>query len=642
MLTLMTKAGERYRIGDTEEMSLEVFLKKAKKDKSLYEGPADRLLRAIGEPEIVDTSKDERLRRIYRNKKIKVYKSFEDFYGMEDAVDNIVNFLKSSSQGLEERKQILYLLGPPGGGKSSLSERVKELMETQPVYVLKHKSQISPVFESPLGLFKPEDHKELGIPVQYLKYVPSPWALKRLREDDGDISKFSVMKIFPSRLYQRCISKTEAGDEQNQDISSLVGKLDIRKVADFSPADPDSYSFSGGLCLGNRGLMEFVEMFKAPFKTLHPLLTATQDRNYNGTEPIGSIPFEGIVLAHSNESEWKSFKNNPKNEALLDRIYLVPVPYVTRVSAEEKIYQKLLKESSLDTAPCAPKTTQILAEFMVLSRLKADEEHVTKTDDLFLKMKAYDGQNLKDKYARAKSVKEYKDLAGPDEGLDGLSTRLAFKLLSRTFNRDPYTIEADPPSLFLVIADEIRTSGYEDAKRSVYNSFYKILEDEYYDFIEKEIQHGLMESDNYAQNLFDRYVAYADHWINEEDYPDPDTGRMSPPEKLEKFLEEIEKAGGIANPKDFRHEVVNHCLRYKANHKGKSLKWNSYNKMERVIREKVFHDLKDLTPHISFDPKEKKSQTEEHHEFVKRMEKKGYTKSMLKRVVNWYQERAKK
>lgn len=230
---------------------------------------------------------------------------------MEEPIEQIVGFLKHAAQGLEETKQVLYLLGPVGGGKSSIAEKLKDLMEKIPFYAIKG----SPVFESPLSLFNPIEDAELlrerfGIPSRYLRYLMSPWAVKRLHEFNGDISKFRVVKVRPSRLKQIAVAKTEPGDENNQDISSLVGKVDIRKLEEHSQDDPDAYSYSGGLCRANRGLLEFVEMFKAPIKVLHPLLTATQEGNYNATEGLSSIPFEGIILAHSNESEWQTFRNN--------------------------------------------------------------------------------------------------------------------------------------------------------------------------------------------------------------------------------------------------------------------------------------------------------------------------------------------
>ena len=152
-----------------------------------------------------------------------------------------------------------------------------------------------------------------------------------------------VARIQPSRLRQIAIAKTEPGDENNQDISSLVGKVDIRKLETFAQNDPDAYSYSGGLNRANQGVLEFVEMFKAPIKMLHPLLTATQEGNFKGTEGISAIPFQGVILAHSNESEWQAFKNNKNNEAFIDRIYVIKVPYCLRVTEEQRIYEKLVR-----------------------------------------------------------------------------------------------------------------------------------------------------------------------------------------------------------------------------------------------------------------------------------------------------------
>ena len=249
---------------------------------------------------------------------------------------------------------------------------------------------------------------------------------------------FGWLKLYPSRLNQVAIAKTEPGDENNQDISSLVGKVDIRQLEEYSQDDPDAYSFSGALCRANQGIMEFVEMFKAPIKVLHPLLTATQEGNYNSTEGLGAIPYEGILLAHSNESEWQSFRNNKTNEAFIDRVNIVKVPYCVRVSEEIHIYEKLLEHSSLRDAPCAPDTLKMLAQFTTLSRIKDPDN-----SSIYSKMKVYDGENLKDTDPNAKPLQEYKDMAGVDEGMNGLSTRFAFKILSKVFNFDPSEVAAN-------------------------------------------------------------------------------------------------------------------------------------------------------------------------------------------------------
>jgi predicted Ser/Thr protein kinase len=197
-------------------------------------------------------------------------------------------------------------------------------------------------------------------------------------------------KIQPSRLRQIAVAKTEPSDENNQDISSLVGKVDIRKLETFAQNDPDAYTYSGGLNRANQGILEFVEMFKAPIKMLHPLLTSTQESNYIGTENIGAIPFTGVVLAHSNEAEWQGFKANKNNEAFIDRICVIKVPYCLRVTEEQKIYEKLISGSELATAPCAPATLETLARFSVMSRLRKHENST-----VFAKMRVNDGESMR-------------------------------------------------------------------------------------------------------------------------------------------------------------------------------------------------------------------------------------------------------
>jgi serine protein kinase len=345
--------------GREGEMSLLEYLEGCASDPLMYANAAERILAAIGEPEMIDTAKDARLGRIFLNRTIRVYPAMAGFYGMEETIEQIVSFFRHAAQGLEERKQILYLLGPVGGGKSSLAERLKSLVEKCPIYVLKAGKEISPTFESPLGLFNPDEigdelEERFGIPKRRLTGLMSPWAVKRLDEFGGDINRFKVVKLHPSKLRQIGVTKTEPGDENNQDISSLVGKVDIRKLEIYSQNDPDAYSFSGGLNRATQGMLEFVEMFKAPIKMLHPLLTATQEGNYVGSENIGAIPFQGVILAHSNEAEWQTFKNNKNNEAFIDRICVIKVPYCLRVAEEQKIYEKLVRSSDLATAPCAP------------------------------------------------------------------------------------------------------------------------------------------------------------------------------------------------------------------------------------------------------------------------------------------------
>src|SRR3954454_6156174 len=620
------------------DMSMADYLESCRGDPMRYANAAERLLAAIGEPQMIDTAKDPRLGRIFLNRTIRFYPAFAEFYGMEETIERIVSFFRHAAQGLEERKQILYLLGPVGGGKSSLAERLKALMEAHPIYVLKAGDQISPVFESPLGLFDPEQmgpalEDRYGIPRRRLTGLMSPWCLKRLDEFRGDISRFRVVKVNPSRLRQIAIAKTEPGDENNQDISTLVGKVDIRKLETLSQSDPYAYSYSGGLDRATQGLLEFVEMFKAPIKMLPPLLTATQEGNFKGTEGVSAIPFNGLIVAHSNESEWHTFRNNKNNEAFLDRIFIVKVPYCLRVSEEVKIYDKLLANSSLSGAPCAPGTLEMMAQFSVLTRLKEPEN-----SSLYSKMRVYDGETLKDIDPKAKTLQEYRDYAGADEGMTGMSTRFAYKILSAVFNYDQTEIAANPVHLMYVLEQRLaREDLPDDTRRRCVEHIKGYLAPRYAEFIGKEIQTAYLESySEYGQNIFDRYVTYADCWIQEEDYRDPETGESFDRAALNSELEKVEKPAGIANPKDFRNEIVNFVLRARAHNNARNPVWSSYEKLREVIEKKMFSNTEDLLPVISFNAKASADEKEKHQNFVARMVAKGYTEKQVRLLAEWY------
>lgn len=630
-----------YKKNQDTEMSLGDYLELCKSEPLAYAGPAERILNAIGRPEMIDTSRDPGVGRIFQNRTIKVYPAFKDFFGMEEVIEKIVGYFTHSAQGLEEKKQVFYLLGPVGGGKSSLAERIKDLMEVNPIYVLKAGDQISPVFESPLSLFSEKDAEflfQFNIPENKLRSIMSPWAIKRLDEFGGDISKFTVVKLYPSKLRQRAIVKTEPGDDNNQDISALVGKVDLRKLDELAQNDPDAYSFSGALCRGNQGVMEFVEMFKAPIKTLHPLLTATQEGNFIGSEEIGPIPFDGIVVAHSNESEWKSFRSNKSNEAFLDRVYLVKVPYCLRYDEEKKIYQKLIDNSNLKSAPCAPKTLDILAKFSVLTRLR-EHENSTK----FTKMRIYNGENLKDVDPGAKSIQEYRDYAGVDEGMDGTSTRFGYKILSKVFNHDPHEIAADPIHLFYVLEEQIKQEQLGEETESEYIDYIKgVLQPKFAEEIGKEIQRAYLESyKDYGQNIFDNYINYAECWIDDAEYKDHDTGTLLQREDLEKELEKIEKPAGVSNPEDFRNEVVRFVLRYRSENDKKNPSWNAYQKMKDVIEKRMFASTEELLPVISSQKQKTADEQRKHDGFVARMIENGYTERQIKRLVDFYSRYSK-
>lgn len=644
-----------------EVLSLQEYILLCKTDKGAYATAAERLLTAMGEPVEFDTHQDPRLSRIFSNRKIMRYPAFDDFFGAEETVMKVVNHLRSAAQGLEEKRQVLYLLGPVGGGKSSVAERLKELMQKEPIYVLQYTGENgverSPITESPLALirevFKARGKEaqlttEFGIQPRRLKVPMSPWALKRLEEANGDLSKFSVVKLYPSISKQIAISKTEPGDENNQDISALVGKVDIRKLEEFPQDDTDAYGYSGGLCQANQGLMEFVEMFKAPIKVLHPLLTATQEGNFKGTESIGNIPFDGLILAHSNESEWNTFKNNKNNEAFLDRVNIIKIPYTLRVSEEAKIYDKMLKGSELSAAPCAPKTLEMAAEWSVLTRLVQPEDNASMAG-LVTKMKVYDGVEMSEQDKKAHTIKEYQEEAlDKEEGMSGSSTRFMFKTLSHVFNltagHSNGEISADPLKLMNVlearIIEEQLPKAIEDKYLGVINEH---MRPSYFYYLQEEIKDAFMaNSKEFGQHVFDRYVLHADMWIQGSDYLDPDTGIRYDKTALDGELAKLEKPAGIVNGKDFRNEIVNFVLRARSKNNGANPDWTSYEKFKVVIEKKLNANMSDLLPVISFGKQKNKEDDQRHADFVAGMVARGYTEKQVRTVSEWYDKMAPK
>lgn len=647
--TLAQVSKKRYdSMFSNSTVSLGEFLEICKDDEMAYASAAKRLLLAIGEPTLIDTAMDQRLGRIFMNKRIKVYPAFQEFFfGAEDTVQSLVSYLRHADEGLEESKQIPYFLGPVGGGKSSLVEMLKQLMETQPVYVLKAGDEISPVFDNPLSLFNnPQQikllEKDFKIPARTIVTRPSPWAMEKLKEFHGDVSKFSVEKVFPSRDYQVCISKIEPGDPNNQDISTLVGKVDIRQLENYAQNHPYAYSYSGGLCRGNRGLTEFAEMFKADIKTLNPLLEATQGHTYKGTENMAGLPYEGIVLAHSNEAEWEKFRNNRTNEAFLDRVFIIKVPYCLRVTEEVKIYEKMLNNSALSQAPCAPDTLRLMASWSCMTRYVEPENST-----MWSKLRVYDGENIKDTDPRAKPLQEYYDqakevLGAPNEGMKGMSTRFAFKVLSKTFDMDAEEIGANPVHLFYVLENDIDQEHLPKETKEKYIDFIKsLLIPKYMEFLEKELRLAYIESyKEYGQTIFEKYVQYADAWLGDSDFRHPETHEMYDKKALDDELSKIEKPAGIANPKDFRNEVVNFVLRYRAD-KHVHPRWDAYEKMKTVIEKKMFSATEDIMPIISFGAKSTKDEQRKHEDFISRMLDRGYTKRQVKLLVEWYQRMKK-
>jgi serine protein kinase len=283
--------------------------------------------------------------------------------------------------------------------------------------------------------------------------------------------------------------------------------------------------------------------------------------------------------------------------------------------------------------PIAPGTLKMLAQWMILTRLKEPENST-----VYAKLRVYNGENVKDTMPNAKPYEEYRDAAGVDEGMDGMSTRFAFKVLSAVFDLRPEEFQANPIDLMYVIEEAIKKEALVEEKHQKYLDFIKsFLQPKYYEFLEKELRTAYLESySSFGQNMFERFVLFAEAWINDEQCRDPETHTLLNRETLNQKLEEIEKAAGITAAKEFRNDIVHYVLRYKAKNEGKAPRWDQYEKIKTVIEKRMFSATEQIMPVIAFGPKQDSDTEEKHQGFVKRMVEKGYTVAQVRVAVAWF------
>ena len=628
-------------------LSLEAFLNEWAGDVSLNANVGGRIVRAIGKPQVIDTSKDPRLGRIFSNRTIYRYAPFRDLYGIEEPIHELVMFFTYASEGLQQARQIPYLVGPPGGGKSTITRIVRQCAEKEPVWVLgileegKTKPIPSPCFENPLGLFSVEVHgaileERYRIPRSRLDAPMSRWAAQKLEERDGDMSAFVAMEIMPSAATRTCVARIDPGDAKTSDVGMLIG----RAAADGSF---EHYQYSGGLNRTTQGLLEFTEIFKADESLLNPLLGATADSAYAGAGDVGEMPYQGIVMAHSNPAEWFEFKEGKRNAALVDRIRPIYMPYCVRVTEEQMLYRHELDKSDFRTMPCSPRVLDIAAHFAVRTRV-ADID-----DDRELRVRIYDGQSVGDlpERDRVKKADDLRKSAEWQEGMFGVPTRFILNQLPVAATWDTQETGLDPVILYQALE---RALVREDLPEIEGVSPLEILEHEIAELrneiIADDVRRAYVENlAGLSQEKLQRYLDYADAWGDGKDYKDPDTQTVKSNADLLNELLWFER--GVLpekttadERKEFRRNVVMNTMRFYKNpaHTGKPL-WSALEPhIWRAFEERHVLPQKDedMLAVISFAKKETTELERKHTEFLERLEKRGYTKRQARRVVEWF------
>lgn len=620
-ISSLIKEDRESRKGKRFEGNLLDYMEVLKKDPELAMLSHQRMFEIITKPgvEVVKTDEFPRLRRIYGNDVLKKYKFFEDdFFGIEKTIMKIVRYFHSASMAGEESRQVLYLVGPVGAGKSSLMESLKKALEScEPVYALKG----CPIREEPLHLV-PKHLREKFEKVLKVRIEGDLCPVCRYRlktEFNGEYEKFPVETVGFSIRSRKGVGVVPPVDPNNQDTSVLIGQVDISKIDLYTEDDPRVLSLNGAFNVGNRGIVEFIEVFKNETEYLHTMITATQEKSVPSPGKGSMIYFDGIILAHSNEAEWNKFKADHTNEAILDRIVKIEVPYCMELSEEIKIYEKILKKSKFN-AHIAPHTIEIASMFAILTRLAPSNKV-----DFMTKLKIYNGDEIVEKgMTRKIDIMELKDEATSQrEGMSGISTRFIMKAVDTTLSESEHNC-INPISVMetlvratkeLAIAEDEKEKYLRFIQDSIRKEFNKMLEKE----ITKAFIHGYREQ---AESLFNNYLDHAESFVNKTKIKDRNTGEELEPD--EKFLRSIEEQIGITDTsaKGFRADVTAYMF-YVLRNNGK-LDFNSYEPLKEAIEKKLTSSVRELSRVITLSKVRDKDQNEKYDAMVTEMKKHGY------------------
>lgn len=566
--------------------------------------------------EVVSTEEHPRLKRIYGNDTLKRYAFFKDFYGIDKSVMKIVRYLHAAAMKGEESRQVLYLVGPVGAGKSSLMEALKKALEMSPsIYTIKD----CPMREEPLHLIpkhlRPQFEELLGVKIEG---DLCPVCRYRLKNDyNGEFERYPVTMAEFSIRSRKGIGVVPPVDPNNQDTSVLSGSVDISKMDLYPEDDPRVLSLNGAFNVGNRGLVEFIEVFKNDVEYLHTMITATQEKSIPSPGKGSMIYFDGIILAHSNEAEWNKFKSDHTNEAILDRIVKIEVPYCMELDEEVKIYRKILKNSSFD-AHIAPHTIEMASMFAILTRLAPSG----KVDPL-TKLKIYNGEDIVEKGATKKvDIFEIRDEA-PREGMNGISTRFIMKALDTALAESENNC-INPIAVIDALVRATKEMAIADDERKRYLGFLQdTIKKEYNKILEKEVTrafiHGYREQ---AESLFNNYLDHAEAFVSARKIKDKSTGEELEPDL--KFLQSIEEQIGITGTaaRGFRQDVT--AYMFSVLRSGAVVDYRCYEPLREAIEKKLTASVKELSRIVTKARVRDKDQDGKYNAMVEEMRQSGY------------------
>lgn len=577
----------------------------------------------------LNIEENPRLKRIFKGERVKVYNFFsEQFYGMEKTINQIVRYFHSASLKGEESRQVLYLVGPVGSGKSSLVERLKQGLEQLPPF---YAIESCPMHEEPLHLIprhlRKEFSKMLGVEIEG---DLCPVCRYRLKEEfQGRWEEVPVRTVEFSIRAKRGVGVVPPVDPNNQDTSVLIGSEDISKLDLYSEGDPRVLDLSGALNVGNRGMVEFIEVFKNETEYLHAMITATQEKSIPAPGRHGMIYVDTCIVAHSNEAEWKKFKSDHTNEAILDRIVTVKVPYNLRLSEEVKIYKKIIRQSQF-TADIAPHTIEIASMFAILSRLEP-----TNKCDLMTKLKLYNGEEVVEKGKTKKiDVNELREEA-KNEGMTGISTRFIMKALDNALSDNIETNAIHPISVREALVHMVKEADFPEDVRKRYLEFLQdTLHKEYLEVLEREITKAFVYSyQDQAEALFQNYLDHAEAYVTKRKFKDRNTGEELEPD--EGFMKSIEEQIAIVGSAcdGFRQEVI--AFLWSVGRRGERISYESYEPLKEAIEKKLMASVRDVSRIITKARTRDEEQGRKYDRMVEQLIKNGYPASCVDTILKY-------
>ncbi|ERK29618.1 PrkA family serine protein kinase [Clostridium intestinale] len=568
--------------------------------------------------EILKPEDNPRIKKLYGSEGIKRFNFFKDsFFGIDRVVMKLMNYLNSASMKGEEARQVLYLVGPVGAGKSSLVESLKNALETaDPIYVLDG----CPMQEEPLHLIPKHLRKDFedNLGVQIEGDLCPVCKYRLINEFKGKYEEFPVVTKDFSIRSRKGVGVVPPVDPNNQDTSILTGSVDISKMDMYPEDDPRIFSLNGAFNVGNRGMVEFIEVFKNDVEYLHTIITATQEKSVPSPGKGSMIYFDGLIIAHSNEAEWNKFKSDHTNEAILDRIVKIEVPYCLELNEEVKIYEKILGKSNFK-AHISPHTIEMAAMFAILSRLTPS----AKVDPI-TKLKIYNGDDIVEKGSTKRiDIGELREEAGPMEGMKGISTRFIVKAIDNALSNSDHNC-INPLSIMESMIKSVKEMDVsQEEKKRLLGYIQDNIRKEYNKTLEKEITKAFIHSfREQAESLFNNYIDNAEAYVNKSKLKDLATGEELNPD--EGFMRNIEEQISIsdASAKGFRSDVTSYMFYVVRN--GGKIDYTSYEPLKEAIEKKLMASVKDLSRIITKSRVRDREQDEKYSSMVEEMKSNGY------------------